>query len=141
MPAREARVTPSDVPDQTGRVPYDPVLADRIRIVLAEELLGGELDDDLGDLGLVEEKRMFGGLGFMVAGHLAVCAGSQGDLMVRVDPADLGMLCAADAVEPMAMAGRTSRSWVNVAPAALADDALSGWVVRGVAAARTAPRR
>ena len=122
-------------------MPYDPVLADRIRMVLADELLGGELDDDLGDLGLVEEKKMFGGLGFMVAGHLSVCAGSKGDLMVRVDPADLEALCADEHVEPMAMAGRTSKSWVNVAPAALTDDALTAWVARGVAAARNAPRK
>ena len=70
-------------------------------MVLAEELLGGELDDDDGDLGLVEEKRMFGGLGFMVAGHLSVCAGSKGDLMVRVDPAELETLCADDGVQPL----------------------------------------
>ena len=41
----------------------------------------------------------------------------------------------------MAMAGRTSKSWVNVAPDALTDEALSAWVTRGVAAARDAPRR
>jgi TfoX/Sxy family transcriptional regulator of competence genes len=122
-------------------VPYDPVLADRIRMVLGEELLGGELDDDLGDLGLVEEKRMFGGLGFMVAGHLAVCAGSKGDLMVRVDPADLPALCEHAAVEPMAMAGRTSKSWVHVAPEVLTNDDLTAWVARGVSAARRAPRK
>jgi TfoX/Sxy family transcriptional regulator of competence genes len=122
-------------------MPYDPVLADRIRMVLAEELLGGELDDDLGDLGLVEEKRMFGGLGFMVAGHLAVAAGSKADLMVRVDPADLDTLCADDGVEPMAMAGRPSKSWVRVAPEALDDESLAAWVARGVTAARSAPRR
>jgi TfoX/Sxy family transcriptional regulator of competence genes len=122
-------------------MPYDPVLADRIRMVLGEELLGGELDDDLGDLGLVEEKKMFGGLGFMVAGHLAVCAGSKADLMVRVDPADLEALCVDDGVEPMAMAGRASKSWVHVAPKVLTDEALTAWVVRGVAAARNAPRK
>ena len=117
-------------------MPYDPVLADRIRAVLGD--WDPEHDDELG---LVDEKRMFGGLGFMVAGHLAVCAGSRGDLMVRVDPADLPALCEADGVEPMAMAGRTSRSWVNVAPDALTDTALESWVERGVAAARVAPRR
>ena len=122
-------------------MPYDAVLADRIRMVLAEELLGGELDDDEGDLGLVEEKRMFGGLGFMVAGHLAVAAGSKADLMVRVDPADLESLCLADGVEPMAMAGRASKSWVNVAPEVLDDEALTAWVARGVSAARSAPRK
>ena len=104
-------------------------------------LLGGELDDDSGDLGLVEEKRMFGGLGFMVGGHLAVAASGHGGLLVRVDPADLDVLCADDHVEPMAMAGRTSRSWVHVDPEALTEAALPAWVRRGVSAARTAPRR
>ena len=100
-------------------MPYDPVLADRIRVV-GRGLLGGELDDDDGDLGLVEEKKMFGGLGFMVAGHLAVCAGSKGDLMVRVDPADQ------DALDDRASARcawpDAPRSWVDVDAATLTDD-------------------
>ena len=117
-------------------MPYDRVLADRLR-----EVLGAweETHDD--DLGLVDEKRMFGGLGFMVGGHLAVAASGHGDLLVRVDPADLDVLCADEHVEPMAMAGRTSRSWVHVDPDALTDAALSAWVDRGVSAARNAPRR
>ena len=97
---------------------YDVELADRIRDVL-------ETTDGLDVIGEVVEKKMFGGLGFMVAGHLAVCAGSRGDLMVRVDPADLPGLCEDAHVEPMAMAGRASKSWVNVAPDALTDDALT----------------
>ena len=117
-------------------VPYDPGLADRIRMVL-----GAELDDDRGDLGLVEEKRMFGGLGFMVAGHLAVAASGHGGLLVRVDPADVEALCADEHVEPMAMAGRTSKRWVDVAPEALTGDALTAWVSRGVTAARGAGLR
>ncbi len=117
-------------------MPYDRELADRLRAVL-----GGWDETHNDELGMVDEKRMFGGLGFMVAGHLAVCASSSGGLLVRVDPADLAALCADDGVEPMAMAGRTSRSWVDVAPDTLTDAALTGWVERGVAAARAAPRR
>ena len=118
-------------------MPYDRELADRLRTVL-----GGWDESHVDDeLGMVDEKQMFGGLGFMVAGHLAVCAGSRGDLMVRVDPADLDVLCRSDGVEPMKMAGRTSRSWVDVAPDVLTDAALEVWVDRGVAAARVAPRR
>ncbi|HEY0238163.1 MAG TPA: hypothetical protein VGC37_05925, partial [Friedmanniella sp.] len=75
------------------------------------------------------------------AGHLAVCAGSHGDLMVRVDPADLATLCDDDHVEPMRMAGRTSKSWIHVAPAGLDEASLDAWVTRGVTAARHAPRR
>jgi len=118
-------------------VPYDRDLADRLRAVL-----GGWDDERDDDLGMVDEKPMFGGLGFMVAGHLAVCAGSGGGLLVRVDPAEQDELAEADGVEPMRMAGRPSRSWVDVAPDVLVDDeVLTAWVERGVAAARTAPRR
>ena len=119
-------------------MPYDRELADRLRSVLG----GWDEVHPEDDLGMVDEKPMFGGLGFMVAGHLAVCAGSGGGLLVRVDPADQDDLTEHDGVEPMRMAGRPSRSWVDVAPAGLTDDAtLTTWVARGVAAARSAPRR
>ena len=119
-------------------MPYDRELADRLRSVLGA---WDETHED-DDLGLVDEKPMFGGLGFMVAGHLAVCAGSTGGLLVRVDPADSAALTATEGVAPMRMAGRPSRSWVDVDAAALPDEeTLTVWVERGVAAARTAPRR
>ena len=119
-------------------MPYDRELADRLRSVLG----GWDETHEDDDLGIVDEKPMFGGLGFMVAGHLAVCAGSHGTLLVRVDPADQDDLTEAAGVEPMRMAGRPSRSWVDVDAATLTDDAvLAAWVDRGVAAARTAPRR
>ena len=54
---------------------------------------------------------------------------------------DYDVLCADEHVEPMAMSGRTSRSWVHVDPDALTDAALAAWVDRGVSAARNAPRR
>ena len=61
---------------------YDEELADRVREMLAAEP------------GLTERK-MFGGLGFMLEGHMAVAAGSGGSLMVRIDPAEGEALCAA----------------------------------------------
>ncbi|SDU81792.1 TfoX N-terminal domain-containing protein [Microlunatus sagamiharensis] len=82
-------------------MPYDRDLADRLRAVL-----GGWDDERDDDLGMVDEKPMFGGLGFMVAGHLAVCAGSGGGLLVRVHPGEQEKLTEADGVEPMRMAGR-----------------------------------
>ena len=56
---------------------HDEELANQVR-----ELLGGETG--------LEEKRMFGGIGFMVAGNLAVAASGQGGLLVRVDRSGLG---------------------------------------------------
>jgi TfoX/Sxy family transcriptional regulator of competence genes len=106
---------------------YDPDLADRVRELVATE-------DNL------TEKRMFGGLAFLVAGNMAVAAGSDGGLMVRTAPADLDALVDGAHARPMVMRGRELRGWLLVAaPALTDDDALAGWVRHGVAYARTLP--
>ena len=87
-----------------------------------------------------EEKRMFGGVAFMVDGSM-VCAVSPRGAMVRVDRAEQDELVGQDGVERMVMGERTSRTWVSVAPEVLVDDAaLETWVARGSAAARAAGR-
>ncbi|QIM21179.1 TfoX/Sxy family protein [Phycicoccus sp. HDW14] len=85
-----------------------------------------------------EEKRMFGGVGFMVDGALACSVGPRG-LLVRTGTADFDDLVGRAGVEPMVMGGRSSRGWVDVHADVLADDAaLRGWLDVGVAAARAA---
>ena len=106
---------------------YDEELADRVR-----EALDGEPG--------VTEKRMFGGLGFMVAGNMAVAASSQGGLMVRVDREDGRSLVDGDSVRPMEMRGRTMDGWLLVDAGGLVDDeGLRRWVDRGVSHARSLP--
>jgi TfoX/Sxy family transcriptional regulator of competence genes len=106
---------------------YDEVLAQRIHDVLD------------GQEGLTSRK-MFGGLGFMVGGHMAVAAASSGALMVRVDPATGEQWIDGGSVNPMEMRGRPMTGWLLVAPEALADDdQLQLWVDRGVAHVRTLP--
>lgn len=106
---------------------YDEDLADRIRGLLGEE-------------GAVTEQRMFGGLAFLVGGHMAVAASGQGGLLARVDPAELDALVADTPAEPMEMRGRPMRGWVHVAGAALGTDReLGEWLRRGVDYARTLP--
>lgn len=103
---------------------YDEELADRLR-----EALGAEPG--------VGEKRMFGGLAFLVEGHMAVAASGRGGLMVRVDPATSEELVDGVLVDRVVMRGREMDGWLRVASAAVDDDeALREWVVRGVAAAR-----
>jgi TfoX/Sxy family transcriptional regulator of competence genes len=83
-----------------------------------------------------DEKRMFGGTGFMVDGALA-CSVSARGLLVRVGSEHQGDLVALDGVEPMVKGGRTSRGWVHVDAEVVDDDpALHEWLDRGVAAAR-----
>ncbi|GIM62267.1 RNA methyltransferase [Planomonospora venezuelensis] len=83
---------------------------------------------------------MFGGLGFMLDGHMVVAAASDGSLMVRADPADAEGWVDGSSVAPMEMGGRPMAGWLLVAADALADDdGLQLWVGRGVAFVRTLP--
>lgn len=106
---------------------YDAELADRVRELIATERGIGE-------------KRMFGGLAFLIDGNMSVAVSRQGGLMVRVPPDDTELLLARPHVEPMVMAGREARGWVRVAPDGIATARqLSAWVRRGVDVARALP--
>lgn len=106
---------------------YDEGLADRIRELLATT--AG-----------VDEKRMFGGLSFLVNGNMAVCAANGGGLMVRIPAAETDELLAHTHVEPMLMGGREMRGWIRVAAAALSSKRqLRSWVDRGVQHAASLP--
>jgi len=104
---------------------YDEDLANRIR-----ELVAGESD--------VTEKRMFGGLAFLVGGHMSVAASGQGGLMVRVHPEDTDALLAKPHARPFEMRGRELQGWLRVDPEGLRTKRQLGpWVTRGVAYARS----
>ncbi len=106
---------------------YDAVLADRIRAALA-----GHPAAPLA----VTEKAMFGGLAFLVGGHLAVSASGRGGLMVRCRPSATDELLDPPRVTRMVMRGREMDGWLRVSEDAVADDGeLTSWVARGVSAA------
>ncbi|HEY1439866.1 MAG TPA: TfoX/Sxy family protein [Mycobacterium sp.] len=106
---------------------YDEDLANRIR-----ELLGSERG--------IEEKRMFGGLAFLINGNMSVAASSKGGLMVRVPPEDTEKLLARAHVSPMVMAGREARGWLRVAAEGVKTKRqIESWVTRGVGYARSLP--
>lgn len=109
---------------------YDHELADRIR-----ELIG---DDPR-----LTEQKMFGGLGFMIGGNLAVAASSSGGILVRVAPAEGRELVRSGAAQPMEMRGRVMSGWLQVRAADVEDHAvLLAWVRRGVSYAATlAPKQ
>src|SRR4051794_31648608 len=106
---------------------YDEDLANRIRELLA---------DEAG----VTEKRMFGGLAFLLGGHMAVAASSKGGLMVRVDPEATDALIGEPHARPFEMRGRGVRGWLRVDDEGLSTKRrLAPWVQRGVAYARSLP--
>ncbi len=106
---------------------YDEALAARIR-----DLVAGEP--------LLTERKMFGGLAFLIGGNLAVAASSTGGIMVRVDREEGERLLATTPAHPMEMRGRELSGWLRVDRADVAaDTALEEWVRRGVAFASGLP--
>jgi TfoX/Sxy family transcriptional regulator of competence genes len=106
---------------------YDEDLAHRIR-----ELIAAEPD--------VAERRMFGGLAFLVAGNMSVAASGQGGLMVRVEPEETDALVAKPHARTFEMRGRAMQGWLRVdAQGVRTKRQLEPWVRRGVAYARSLP--
>ena len=113
--------------DYFRAVAYDEELADRIRESIAKQKG-------------VSEKRMFGGLAFLINGNMAAAASGQGGMLLRADPADAETLTADPNVERAVMQGRTMDGWLRVGMEALGTDAaLDRWVGVGVAYAKSLP--
>ena len=85
---------------------------------------------------------MFGGLAFMVAGHMAVAASREGGIMLRVDPAETDALLAKPFCRPFQMRGKPIDGWLRVdADGITTKRQLERWVMRGVAYALAQPPR
>jgi len=106
---------------------YDAELAERISRLMD------------GTPGLTE-KKMFGGLAFLVAGNMAIAASSQGGAMIRVDPRQSDALIASTTASMVEMRGRLMPGWLRVSADDLrSDDDLASWVDRGVRYAQSLP--
>ena len=108
---------------------YDEELAARIRELVADEPS-------------LTEKKMFGGLAFLVGGNMAAAASGQGGLLVRVDPAETDELTRTTNARMMEMRGREMPGWLRVdADEVSRDEELAEWVGRGVSFARSLPAK
>jgi TfoX/Sxy family transcriptional regulator of competence genes len=106
---------------------YDVDLADRIR-----ELMAPAPD--------VSEKKMFGGLAFLIGGNMAIAASGQGGVLVRVDPARSASLVKRTGAEVAVMRGGAMHGWLRVGPEDLRTKRqLATWVDLGTAYARSLP--
>jgi hypothetical protein len=101
---------------------YDEDLANRLR----EELAGER----------VTEQRMFGGLAFLIGGHIAIAASGQGGILVRVPDEEYDTAREEPGVEDFVMRGRPMQGWLRAEPA---EEDLPRWVERGVAVAKALP--
>jgi TfoX/Sxy family transcriptional regulator of competence genes len=108
-------------------VAYDEDLANRIRELIAAEPA-------------VVEKKMFGGLAFLVGGHMSVSVSGRGGLLLRCAPAETDELLAKPHAGPFAMRGKAMEGWLRVEPEGVKTKSqLERWVRRGVGYARSLP--
>jgi TfoX/Sxy family transcriptional regulator of competence genes len=106
---------------------YDEDLVNRLRELLAHE-------------DAITEKKMFGGLAFLVHGKMSVSASRSGGLLARIAPADTDTALARQHVALMEMGGRTMEGWITVAPDGLKSKReLASWVTRSVTFVKTLP--
>jgi TfoX/Sxy family transcriptional regulator of competence genes len=114
---------------ELGAMAYDEALATRIRALL----------DDAPD---VTEKKMFGGLAFLVRGNMAIAASGEGGVLVRVDPARSDELVATTEAHVAEMRGRLMPGWLRVDGNRLGvDSELAFWVETGTGFARSLPAK
>ena len=93
----------------------------------------------LGPMPGLVEKAMFGGVGFMHNGHMAVGAYGQ-DLIVRLSPAQAADALAQPDVRVFDITGRPMKGWIMVSPTGYAaDETLAAWIAQGVTFAQSLP--
>ncbi|MHB8508501.1 MAG: TfoX/Sxy family protein [Candidatus Dormibacteria bacterium] len=106
---------------------FDEDLARRIR-----DLMAGADD--------VTEKRMFGGLAFLVGGHMAISASGQGGVLVRLNPNDSDRVVTTTGARVVEMRGRAMPGWLRVDSESVRTKAqLETWVKLGAGYARSLP--
>jgi hypothetical protein len=111
-------------------MPTSDELTERVRALLAP----------LAEDDHVDERRMFGGVSFMLRGNFS-CGVNGDDVVVRVGPERYAEALARPHAREMDFTGRPMSGWVFVAATALGDTDLSAWLAEGVAFARTLPAK
>ena len=107
---------------------FDPVIAQRVRDLLSNQ--PG-----------ITEKKMFGGIGFLLRGNMA-CGVIGNELVVRVGTESYEQTLKMQSVRPFDFGGRTSKGWVFVEAAGYeSDNDLNDWVQRGVEFAEALPAK
>ena len=107
-------------------MPYNEDLARRVRA-------------ELGSKVELQEKKMFGGVGFLIGGNLA-CGVTGNNLIVRVGAENHSVALAKAHTRPFAMGGRPMTGWIEVEPdGCRSEEALKLWIKSGVAFARSLP--
>jgi TfoX/Sxy family transcriptional regulator of competence genes len=108
--------------------------------VAYDEELAGRIRQLVGDEAALTEKKMFGGLAFLIGGNMAIAASGQGGLLVRVDPDQSDQLVASTSATPMEMRGREMAGWLRLDSDDVEEEPeLARWVELGATYAKSLP--
>jgi len=106
---------------------YDEKLAERLRELLSDSLV-------------ITEKKMFGGLAFLVNGHMTITVSGKGGILVRVNPSDYEAFSVEKGVDDAVMKGKKMRGWLRVSNDCLKTKRqLKKWLDRSIAYTKTLP--
>jgi TfoX/Sxy family transcriptional regulator of competence genes len=106
---------------------YDKDLAERIRHYLVS-------------IPNLTERKMFGGIGFLINGNMTIAASAQGGIMVRIDPTQTEKLVQSTPAQVMVMRGKSMAGWLRISAHELSSDSeLNKWVIRSVAFTQSLP--
>src|SRR5580704_7902876 len=127
-----------------GSVLHSPLLVTKtgptIRVVAYDEDLAERLRELLGSEPRLTEKKMFGGMAFLINGNMAIAASGQGGILVRVDPVKSDKLVGTSYAEVAVMRGRPMDGWLRVSSEHLRTKRqLAKWADLGAAYAGSLP--
>lgn len=109
-------------------MPYDQILAERVRKILARRAN-------------ITEKKLFGGVGFLLSGNLSVCVSKEW-LIVRLGPDQGEAALREPFVRPFDVTGRPMRGWAMIDPGGLeGDDDLHRWCSAAIRFVKTLPAK
>ena len=101
--------------------------------------LAQKIRDVLGEVPVLTEKQMIGGIGFMIQGNMA-CGVNKDDLIIRVGPDQYDYALTEDHTRVFDMTGRPMRGWIVVTSKGYeAMSELKDWVERGIIFAKSLP--
>jgi len=105
-----------------------------------DQELAGTLRELLAKERKVTEKKMFGGLAFLVNGNMCVSASGKGGMLVRIDPAETKAALAQPHATRMVMGGRSMDGWIRIAPAGVSTKReIEPWLRRSLAYVKSLP--
>lgn len=106
-----------------------------------DEQLAARMRKTLGKRAGLTEKKMFGGIAFLLSGNMC-CGVHKNDMIARLDPTETDSALAEPHVRLFDLTGRPMRGWILVSSSGLEDDsALAKWIERSVTFSRTLPKK